>query len=423
MHHKKIIVSPQAPGNFYGWRIIFAGSIILFVSSGIGFYGHGVILDPLRGLHGWSKGTVSSAITFYFFTYGISGLIIGRWMDRYGPKWFLVFGSVIFGVGLWALKWVDTVPQLFVMYFIMSIGFCSTSLIPINTLITNWFVRKRGLAMSIANTGLSVGGMLLVPLTSYLIIHRGLDCALLILGCIYVLVIIPTTLFFIKHRPSDIQQYPDGEDRQYALSAENRCGTNIGQMNVWTRRQAMKTMTFWSIALAFMLALGGQIAYLVHQVSFLGQYLGAQKAATAVSITAGASIAGRLVLGMFVDRWDKRYAAMSCMFLQGLAVITLAFNNHVVLLYLCTFVFGLTMGSLIMMQSLLIGECFGILSFATVSGAIGLFSMSGAAFGPFIAGVIFDSTQSYQWSFIFFATTSFFAMGVIYFAIPPVSTN
>jgi MFS family permease len=265
--------------------------------------------------------------------------------------------------------------------------------------------------------------MLLVPLTSYLIIHRGLDRALLILGCIYVLVIIPMTLFFIKHRPSDIQQYPDGEDRQYALSAEDRGGTNIGQMNVWTRRQAMKTMAFWSIALAFMLALGGQIAYLVHQVSFLGQYLGPQKAATAVSITAGASIAGRLVLGMFVDRWDKRYVAMSCMFFQGLAVLTLAFNNHVVLLYLCTFVFGLTMGSLIMMQSLLIGECFGILSFATISGAIGLFTMSGAAFGPVIAGVIFDATQSYQWSFIFFAMISFLATGVIYFAIPPVSTN
>ncbi|MBW2634267.1 MAG: MFS transporter, partial [Deltaproteobacteria bacterium] len=105
------------------------GSFILFVSSGIGFYGHGVILDPLRNLHGWSKGTVSSAITLYFFFNGIVGLIIGRWMDRYGPKWFIIFGSIVFGLGLWTLKGIDSIPQLFIVYLIMSMGFCSTSLV------------------------------------------------------------------------------------------------------------------------------------------------------------------------------------------------------------------------------------------------------------------------------------------------------
>ncbi|MBW2297882.1 MAG: MFS transporter [Deltaproteobacteria bacterium] len=396
------------------------GSFILFVSSGIGFYGHGVILDPLRNLHGWSKGTVSSAITLYFFFNGIVGLIIGRWMDRYGPKWFLIFGSIVFGLGLWALKGIDSIPQLFIVYLIMSMGFCSTSLVPINTLITNWFIRKRGLAMSIANTGLSVGGVLLVPLASYLIIQFGLDRALPILGGIYALVIIPMAAFFIKQRPSDMGQYPDGDTRERVIEQEDRGRVDIGQMTVWTRRQAVKTMAFWSIALAFMLALGGQIAYLVHQISFLGQYLGPQKAATAVSITAGASIVGRLALGTFVDRCDKRYVTMVCVLIQGVAVLTLAFYSHVVLLYLCTFAFGLTMGSLIMMQSLIIGECFGIPSFATVSGTIGLFCMPGAAFGPLIAGVIFDATQSYQWSFILFAAASFLAIGVIYFAKPPI---
>ncbi|MBW1890503.1 MAG: MFS transporter [Deltaproteobacteria bacterium] len=396
------------------------GSFILFVSSGIGFYGHGVILDPLRNLHGWSKGTVSSAITLYFFFNGIVGLIIGRWMDRYGPKWFLIFGSIVFGLGLWALKGIDSIPELFIVYLIMSMGFCSTSLVPINTLITNWFIRKRGLAMSIANTGLSVGGVLLVPLASYLIIQFGLDRALPILGGIYALVIIPMAAFFIKQRPSDMGQYPDGDTRERVIEQEDRGRVDIGQMTVWTRRQAVKTMAFWSIALAFMLALGGQIAYLVHQISFLGQYLGPQKAATAVSITAGASIVGRLALGTFVDRCDKRYVTMVCVLIQGVAVLTLAFYSHVVLLYLCTFAFGLTMGSLIMMQSLIIGECFGIPSFATVSGTIGLFCMPGAAFGPLIAGVIFDATQSYQWSFILFAAASFLAIGVIYFAKPPI---
>jgi MFS family permease len=419
MKQKKIPSPSQTSDGFYGWWIVFAGSIILFIASGIGFYGHGVILDPLRAMHGWSKGTVSSAITIFFFVNGLAGLVLGRWMDRYGPKWFLIFGSVIFGIGLWALRWVDSVPQLFTAYLIMSLGFCATALVPINTLITNWFIRKRGLAMSIANTGLSAGGMILVPLNSTLVIHLGLNHTLLILGGIYMLVIIPMAIFFIKHRPSDIGQYPDGDNPPPALTVENQGWAKPAQMDIWSRREAMKTMAFWSIALTFMLALAGQISYLVHQVSFLSQYLGPQKAASAVSITAGASITGRLVMGIFVDRLDKRHVTILCILFQGLAILTLAFYNHVILLYLCTFVFGLTMGPLIMMQALIIGECFGIRSFATVSGAIGLFSMLGAAFGPLISGVIFDMTQSYQWSFIVFAGASFLAMGMIPFARPP----
>jgi len=419
MSSANTIAISRTSSGFYGWWIVFAGSIILFVSSGIAFYGHGVILDPLRNAHGWSKGTVSSAITLFFLLNGIVGFVIGRWMDRYGPKWFLVGGSAVFGLGLWALNWIDSIPQLFLIYTIMSVGFCSTSLVPINMLITRWFIRKRGLAMSIANTGLSVGGVVLVPLATYLIIHLGLDWALPILGAIYMLAIIPIAIFFIKQQPSDVGQYPDGDDRSIREDIYQKGKMNDQQMRTWTRRDAVKTMAFWSIALSFMLALGGQIAYLVHQVSFLSQYLGTQGAATAVAITACASIVGRLFLGTFVDRCDKRYVTMVCVLIQGLAVLTLAFYSHVVLLYLCTFAFGLTMGSLIMMQSLLIGECFGIPSFATVSGAIGLCCMPGAAFGPLIAGVIFDATQSYQGSFILFAAASFVAMGVVYFAKPP----
>ncbi len=190
-------------------------------------------------------------------------------------------------------------------------------------------------------------------------------------------------------------------------------------MRVWTRRQALGTVSFWAIVVAFLLALSGQIAFLVHQVSFLSQYLGITGAATAVSVTAAASIVGRLFLGTFVDRCDKRYVIMICFLIQGIAVITLAHYNHVVILYLGTFAFGLTMGSIIMSQSLIIAECFGLVSFATVSGVAMLFTMSGAAFGPTIAGFIYDATQSYQMAFTIFAVLSIIAMFVILFAKPP----
>lgn len=339
-------------------------------------------------------------------------------MDHYGPKWFLISGSFIYGAGLVALTKIHTLPQLFVVYVVTALGFSFTALVPINTLLTNWFIRRRGFAMSITSNGLSVGGMIMVPLTSLFILRFGFIQALYILACIYIFIIVPVTLIFIKQRPSDIGQFPDGDTQKESIEHNlNRSGT---QMQTWTRWQAAKTVAFWSIAVSFMLSLASQLAYLVHQVSFLSRYFGHQQAAATVSITTGAAILARFVLGFFIDRLDKRYVTMACVTLQGTAVITLAFSSHTAVLYLCTFAFGLTMGPLMMMQSLIIGECFGIPSFATVSGSIGLITVLGAAFGPVIAGMIFDMTQSYSFSFMLFATASFLSGGVIYFAKPPV---
>ena len=407
------------PKPFYGWWIVFAGTLILSVSSGIGFYGHGVFLDPLRTLHGWPKATISSAITLYFLTSGIMGMIIGRQIDRYGPKWVLILGSVVIGAGFVLLSRITTVWQLYAVYFVMALGFSCTSLVPVNTLITNWFIRKRGFAMSLANTGLSAGGIVLVPLSSYMIVRWGLEVALPVLGAIYGVVVIPCAIFFIRQRPSDINQFPDGEPPVASVAGGSGSSLDYAaQMQIWTRSQAIHTVAFWSIVIAFLLALAGQIAFLVHQVSFLSPYLGVAGAATAVSVTAAASIVGRLFLGTFVDRCDKRYVIMVCFLVQGVAMLTLAHYNHVIILYLGTFAFGLTMGSIIMMQSLIIGECFGLLSFATVSGLAGLFTMSGAAFGPTIAGLIYDAAGSYQIAFTIFAAMSIVAILVIFFARP-----
>ena len=411
--------APSQPEAFYGWWIVFAGTLILSVSSGIGFYGHGVFLDPLRTLHGWPKATISSAITLYFLTAGIMGMIIGRQVDRYGPKGVLIIGSVVIGAGFVLLSRINTVWQLYLVYFMMAVGFSCTSLVPVNTLITNWFIRKRGFAMSLTNTGLSAGGIVLVPLSSYMISRWGLEVALPVLGAIYGVVVIPCAIFFIRQRPADLNQFPDGEPPVASVAGGSGSSLDYAaQMQIWTRSQAIHTAAFWSIVIAFLLTLAGQIAFLVHQVSFLSPYLGVSGAATAVSVTAAASIVGRLFLGTFVDRCDKRYVIMVCFLVQGVAMLTLAHYNHVIILYLGTFAFGLTMGSIIMMQSLIIGECFGLLSFATVSGLAGLFTMSGAAFGPTIAGLIYDAAGSYRIAFTIFAAMSIVAILAIFFARP-----
>jgi MFS family permease len=420
----RAITPASPPRSFYGWRIVLAGTAVLFVSSGIGFYSHGVILDPLRNLHGWSKATISSAITLYFITAGINGFLIGRRIDRYGPKSMLILGSLTIGSGYVLLSLITATWQLYAVYLLMAIGFSCINLVPINTLITNWFIRRRGFAMSLTNTGLSLGGIVLVPLASFVIVHWGLGTALPSLGALACIVIIPLALFVIKPRPADLDQCPDGEARPASpVEPDGPWLSHTIQARKWSRVEAMRTTAFWAIVSAFLLALNGQVAFLIHQISFLSHYLGITGAATAVSITAFASIVGRLVLGTFVDRLDKRYVAAACFLLQGAAVLTLAYDHHVVILYLGTFVFGLTMGSILMAQSLILGECFGLVSFATVAGFAGLFTMSGSAFGPTLAGVIYDATGSYRMAFTIFAALSMIAMIIVFFARPPRSAT
>jgi len=403
---------------FYGWWIVVAGTVIFIVASGVGFYGNGVFLDPLIQAHGWSKGSVSFAITLFFFTIGVIGLIFGRKVDEYGPKPVLIFGAISMGIALTLLGRVTSIWQLYAVYLLMAVGYGCTALLPINTLITNWFIRKRGFAMSITMTGISTGGIIFVPFSTYLIATWGLKTALPVLGIIYASVIVPISTFVIKQRPSDIGLLPDG-DRVAFETGREVPDIYSSQTVTWTRMEAMRTLAFWSIVTAFLLAMIGQVAYLMHQMSFLSQTLGLAGAASAVSITAGASIIGRLILGTIIDRMDKRYAAMVLFAIQGTAVLALAYSNHIAVLYIGTFAFGLTMGSILMMQSLITGECFGLVSFATVTGVSGIFISAGAALGPSIAGFIYDLTQSYKAAFTIFAVASILAVFAIVFAKPP----
>jgi MFS family permease len=414
------LTSDKTVGIFYGWWIVAGSMVTLVFSCGIGFYSHGAILDPLRIHYGWSKGVISTALTLYFATSAVLGMAVGRSVDRFGSKPLLILGSVITGIGFFLLSRITHLWQLFAVYLILACGTSCASTITITTLIANWFVFKRGLALGVTMSGLSLGGMIMVPFTVYLIAHWGLRTALPILGGIFCLAVIPIALFLIKQHPADVGQFPDGlQEAPLSFDPSNRSISFASQMRVWTRAEAMQTTTFWAIVIGFLLAMTGQLAFLVHQVSFLSRTLGVVGAAKAVSVTTGASVISRLFLGSVADRFDKRYVAIFCFLVQGIAVLFMARFHQVVVLYLGTFAFGLTMGGIVMMQSLLIGDCFGMVSFGTIIGFSGLFTQLGASFGPTIAGLIFDATRDYRIAFTIFGMASLSAIGAIFFAKPP----
>ncbi len=409
--------------TFYGWRIVYACMALMFVSSGIGYHCNGVILDPLRNLHGWNKSIISSAITFYFIIVGIVGVVVGRKVDTLGARPILVLGAIINSLGLICLGFISEVWQLFVCYAVMATGFTGTSIIAISAVITNWFVKKRGMALSIAMTGISLGGIIIVPAASYAISFWGIRTALVILGISLSVVMIPVTLLFIKQRPSDIGQYPDGEapTDSPAGKAETAWGDDH-QLRRWSTGEVVRTSTFWAIVITFLLAMTSMIAVGIHQISFMSQFVGVTEAAFMVSITTAASMSGRLVIGNIIDRYDKRTVVFYTLLCQAATVLILAFFHSRPVLYLCAACFGVTMGAAFIIQSLLIGECFGMISFGSVFGLASLFIQCGAAFGPMIAGVIYDATLSYRNAFVVFAVANALAAISVTFARQPSRT-
>jgi len=302
----------------------------------------------------------------------------------------------------------------------MSCGYAGLSSVTVSAVVARWFVQKRARALSLMSTGTSLGGVLLVPATTALIGGPGFAAATLALAVLAVGLVVPLALFVIRHDPAELGLAPDGYDQPHAPPRHSAALDLAFQRRVWTRREAAGTTAFWAITLAFGFVLVGQTAYLVHQISFLKTVIGKEQAALAVSVTAGASIVGRLIMGVYADRLDKRALAIGCVLVQSISLFVVAQTSSTALLYAGTLGIGLTMGNIYMMQSLLIGECFGLASFGTIFGLATVLAQIGSAAGPSVAGALFDATGSYRLSFVVLSTGGLIAAALILFARPAV---
>jgi len=364
--------------------------VVTFVGAGIGVYGPAVFLAALRDAYGWNLGVLSLATTCYFLTSGLFSIIVGRWVDLHGPRGLFACSAVLMAVGLVLLGRVTALWQVFPVYLLMAPAMSGLGNVPVTWLLARWFVRRRALALSVAMSGISVGGMVLVPLSVAIIDRWGFGTATAVLAALVVLLILPVALFVIRRDPAVMGLTPDGDP---PVSA----GRPVAAAPVldWTRAEAVRTRTFWVLVVSFMFGLAAQQAFLVHQLSYLSETFGRATASTVLSATAGASIIGRLALGTVSDRLDKRWLAAGCFAVQGISVLVVLHTQALPLVFVATLLFGLTMGNSYIMLSLLAVESFAGASFGAVFGLLTVFVMTGSAFGPFLAGALADATGGY----------------------------
>jgi len=255
-----------------------------------------------------------------------------------------------------------------------------------------WFGRRQGVAMTLALTGASVGGMVLVPILVALTQRRGFAFATAAVAAALVAVGLPLVLLVIRGRP--------GAADVASELARDRAGAPAGESaltaRTWTRQEALRVPQLWTLMVPFALALAAQVGFLVHQISVLDPHLGESRAALTVSATTVAALLGRVVIGVLSDRVDLRKLSAVNIGVQGAALAAMAAWPSPVTLVGASLVFGLGVGNLITFPPLLAREEFGPRSFGTVFGLVGAATQAGVALGPGLMGLLHDVLGSYR---------------------------
>ena len=369
---------------FYGWNVVAATFVMALFTFGLGFYGLTVYVATLQRLHGWSASTVSAPVTVYYVAGALLTTAIGSVYERFGPRLVVVGASVVMAGGIMALGLVTRAWQLYPVFLVMAVGWGSMSGAAINIILAPWFERRRGLAVSVAFNGATLGGVTVAPVLIPLIAVLGFTRALVIAGLVSFGAVIAVAAAVMRRGPEALGLGPDGEAAPSAVAAPG-----VAAARRW-RGDALRTWRFWSVSAPFALGLAAQVGVLTHLVALVTPAVDAGGAARAVGTTTAAALIGRLLTGIVVDRLNRRAVASATLVIQMLGLAVLTWLPSATAVYVGCALFGLGVGNLTTLPGLILAVEWPRERFSALVGlAVGINQFT-FAFGPSLVGVIRD---------------------------------
>jgi MFS family permease len=389
---------------FYGWIII----AVTFVTMAIGVNARtafSLFFPPIIDEFGWERGVTAGAFSFGFLVSGAISPLIGRLMDRAGPRAVMELGVALMGGGL-LLAPLTTQPwHLYLTIGVMvgagsvCLGYSGQSLF-----LPNWFNRRRGLAMGLAFAGVGIGSVTLLPWVQLMIEQTGWRTACTAMGIVVLAVLAPINLL-LRKRPEDIALQPDGDAAPTATSAKpvsnivdpEWAGTD------WTLARALRTARFWWISLGYFCGLYIWYAVQVHQTKYLLDIgFSANVAVWALGAVSLLGIPGQILLGHVSDRVGREWIWTTACFGFAIcfaALIALARVPSLPLIYLMVFAQGALGYGLTSIMGAVVVEIFQGRHYGSIFGCIMLAALAGGAAGPWVTGALHDLTGNYTIAF------------------------
>jgi len=408
--------------KFYGWISLSGAILVYFSFSGVIYYSYGVFLPYLSIEFEFNKMMLSGPYSTFLLIGGLLGPLAGISVKRYGVRENIVFGNFVAVVGLAGMYLVRNLWHLYLVFgFLLGVGLAFGYFVPTMTLVNDWFVRKKSMAMSLLLVPGSIGGFVFPPLISWLISNVGWRTSWVYLSVIHFTLSVLLAGIIIRNKPEHLGQYPDGA---LASPNANLQNTNLSTSHAtkadWPAKDALLSPTLWYIIFFGIAEIVSLSALVIHLVSYLCEVgFSPILASTALGILVGATAVGKLVYGILGSRFQARYLASTCVIQSIFGMIMLITTRSLSFIYLGSILCGIGVGGSLVLKPSIIGEYFGQLHFPKIVGFTLPMVLTIEAASPVLVGFIYDRAGSYIIAFVIIIAILVCGLLCAFIAKPP----
>jgi MFS family permease len=396
---------------FYGWFVLAAGFLLLFFQSGARF-SFGVMFKPMISELGWNRASISSAFFLHMVFFALTLSLAGKVYDRYGPRSVIWVSTVLIAAGYISTSRITALWQFHFFYGVVTaVGVGGASVPLIAALMSKWFSRRRGLAISLSLSGSCLGQFVLVPVINWIVLTYGWRFSYLLQGIVILAVNMLLVLVVIKGNPKDMGLKPYGHQPVETAAAPQKSVDTLRQPEDLNLLQAFKTTPFWFFLAVMFICGSGDFMVAAHLVPLVTDY--GVSPATAADMMAWfglLSMGGILIAGPASDLIGNKIPIALTFVVRLILFLMITRYPNPITFYIFAAGFGFTLMITAPLTTTLSGRLYGFTHVGLISGFITTIHHLGGGFWAFVGGVLFDKTGSYQITFIFSAALAVIAI-------------